>query len=353
VILHITWSLDVGGGEVFLSALTRALARRGRIQRVFTIGPRGRLADEVEAAGVPVTAFHKRSRAGLWTTARIAGAVRELRPALVHTHGEGGLFWGAPAAWLARVPVVSLLYQHHETWIKQLTARTALRIPATVIAGSHAIASYVHDHLGVRRERLMMIHCGIEPAAFSPRPERRLEASRGPVLVSVGRLVASKGHRILIEAFAQLRETWPRAELIIVGDGPERSALEHQTAVLGLTNAVRFPGTVYPTAGVLSRADVFVFPSLNEPQGLALLEAFAAGVPVVASRTGGIPEMLTHEVHGLLVEPGRAPAIVAAVGRLIADNALREACVARARDRLRAFDVDILAAQYDALYQQQ
>ena len=98
------------------------------------------------------------------------------------------------------------------------------------------------------------------------------------------------------------------------------------------------------------RADVFVFPSLVEPQGLALLEAYAAGVPVVASRTGGIPEMLEHGVDGLLVDPGDSPGLAAAVERLIEDETLRSSCVAHARSRLPAFDVENLAEEYLDVY---
>jgi glycosyltransferase involved in cell wall biosynthesis len=169
--------------------------------------------------------------------------------------------------------------------------------------------------------------------------------------VTVGRLVAFKGHRTLIDAFALVRRRRPRARLTIVGDGPERVSLERQAADAGLAGSVRFAGTVYPTNDVLAQADVFVFPSLHEPQGLALLEAYAAAVPVVASRTGGIPEMLEHEVDGLLVDPGDAPGLAAAIQRLTEDEPLRSACVAHACSRLPAFDVEHLADQYLGLYE--
>jgi glycosyltransferase involved in cell wall biosynthesis len=168
--------------------------------------------------------------------------------------------------------------------------------------------------------------------------------------VTVGRLFAAKGHRVLIDALPIVRRRYPNARLVIVGDGPERHALERQAEHAGVANAVTFAGTLYPTVDVLASADVFVFPSLNEPQGLALLEAYAAGVPVVASRTGGILEMLDHEVDGLLVDPDDAPSLAAAVERLTEDEALRSACVAHARGRLRAFDVETLAEEYLDVY---
>jgi glycosyltransferase involved in cell wall biosynthesis len=351
VIVHIIWSLDVGGGEVFLSGLSRTIARRGISQRIFTIGPRGRIAGEVESSGIPVTAFDKSSRIGLVTVVRMAAALRRIRPAVVQTHGEGGVFWGVPAATLAGIPVVSLIYQHHESRQKRVAARVGLRVPVTVIAGSRAVADYAHAQLGVPRERLRTIHCGIDPRRFAPVRAQVPASDEWPAIVAVGRLVAFKGHRTLIDAFALVRRRRPHARLTIVGDGPERVALERQVAGAGLAGSVRFAGTVYPTNDVLAHADVFVFPSLHEPQGLALLEAYAAAVPVVASRSGGIPEMLEHEVDGLLVDPGDAPGLAAAIQRLTEDEPLRSACVAHARSRLPAFDVEHVADQYLGVYQ--
>jgi glycosyltransferase involved in cell wall biosynthesis len=350
VIVHVIWSLDVGGGEVFLAGLSRAIAARGFSQQVFTIGPRGRLANEVEASGVPVMAFDKASRLGLFTIVRMAAALRRIRPSLVQTHGEGGVFWGVPAALLAGIPVVSLVYQHHDTVSKRLAVRAGLRVPATVIAGSRSIARYAQVQLGVRTDRIQTIYCGIEPARFTgDRAERPVDAE-WPVIVTVGRLVKFKGHRTLVSAFTSVRRQYPNARLLIVGEGPERNTLESHAAHLGVAGAVTFAGTVYPTNEVLEQADVFVFPSLEEPQGLAILEAYAAGVPVVASRTGGILEMLDHEVDGLLVEPGDDRGLAEAIRRLLEDEPLRSACVAHARTRLPAFDVDRLAEQYLEIY---
>lgn len=352
-VVHVIYFLDVGGGEVFLCGLARALAARGVAQHVFTIGPRGRLAAEVEAAGVPVTAFNKSSKAGLAAIARMASALGRLRPTLVHTHGEGGVLWGLPAARLAGVPAVSLVYQNQrETRLKTLAARAALGTPVLVLAGSRAVAEFVHGDLGVPRDRLRTIYCGIEPADFAGVHVSTQIDDGGPTLLTVGRLVSAKGHRTLVEAFARVRRRHARARLVIAGDGPEQPALAELAARLNVADGVTFAGTVYPTHDLLRRADVFVFPSLAEPQGLALVEAFAAGVPAVASRTGGIAEMLEHERHGLLVEPGDAGALAAAIERLLEDDGLRAACAAHARLRARDFDVTVLAGEYLDAYRE-
>jgi glycosyltransferase involved in cell wall biosynthesis len=350
-IVHIIWHLDIGGGEVFLHGLTGALARRGVPQHVFTVGPPGRLAASVEAAGARVTSFHKTSKIGGLTILRMAARLVRLRPSLVQTHGEGGMYWGLAAARLAGMPAISLLYQNaEETRIKTWAARTALRSPLAVIAGSLDVARFVRGVFRVPPARLQTIPCGIDTLAFAGAMAGSDRDRPGPVIVTVGRLVRRKGHHVLIDALAVVRDRHPHARLLIVGEGPERTALEAQAADRGMANRVTFMGTVYPTASVLAGADLFVFPSIGEPQGLALLEAYAAGVPVVASRTGGIPEMLTDGIEGLLAPPGDAGGLAGAMLHMLADDALRCAVVNRARLRARAFDVASLADRYLALY---
>lgn len=350
-IVHIIWHLDVGGGEVFLRGLAGALAGRGVPQHVFTIGPPGRLAASVEAAGVPVTSFHKASKIGGLTVLRMAAGLARLRPPLVQTHGEGGMYWGLPAARLAGVPAVSLLYQNvEESRIKTWASRAALRWPLAVIAGSDDVARFVREVFHVPAVRLQTIPCGIDTRGFAAAAAGSDRDRPGPVIVTVGRLVRRKGHHVLIDALAVVRDRHPHARLLVVGEGPERMALEAQAADRGMADRVTFMGTVYPTTSVLAAADLFVFPSIGEPQGLALLEAYAAGVPVVASRTGGIPEMLTDGVEGLLAPPGDAGGLASAMLRMLADDALRLAAVSRARLRATAFDVASLADRYLALY---
>lgn len=348
-VVHVIWHLDIGGGELFLRDLACELAGRDVPQHVFTVGPAGPLAFELAASGIPVTSFHKSTRLGLLAVFRMAMALRRLNPRIVQTHGEAGLYWGLFAARLARVPAVSLVYQNYdESSLKMLASRLMLRWARRVIASSRDVARFFIDVFDVPDGEVVTIPCGIVPMPALPR--RRGSAAAGPVLVTVGRLVERKGHRVLINALAIVKGRYPTVILRVVGDGPLRGELERAAIDAGVAYAVEFTGTVYPTGRMLASADVFVFPSLVEPQGLSILEAFAARLPVVASRTGGIPEMLDDGIDGLLATPGDPDDLASSILRMLDDRAFRLACVSRAAERLREFRIPEIADAYLDVY---
>jgi glycogen synthase len=173
---------------------------------------------------------------------------------------------------------------------------------------------------------------------------------RGPLIVFAGRLVAEKGVDTLIRAAALLETAG--ASLLLVGDGPERRQLEETAARLGIENRVRFTGFVPHDSipSILRRADVFVLPSLSEELGSVLLEAMHSGAAIVASRTGGIPALIQHDRNGLLVSPGDASELAAAIDRLLNDHQF--ACRVRRRARLDAGSRDwsTVAERVRAIY---
>jgi len=241
------------------------------------------------------------------------------------------------------------MYLNHDESVPKMWAfRVMLRGAMQVLAGSADIAAFLGRRLAVPTSKTIVVPCGILPDAFAAQPQ--INGSAGPVIITVGRLVPHKGHRVLLDAFARVVDHIPGASLHIVGDGPERGSLDRHARASGLADRVRFLGTCYPTTEVLGRADLFVLPSLVEPQGLALLEAYARSVPAVASRTGGIVEMLEHDVDGLLVRPGDPDDLASAILRMLTDATLRQRCSEHARLRLADFDVRAIAERYVQIY---
>lgn len=347
---HVIYHLGVGGGEQFLADLVRPLAAARWRQRVWCVGPGGPLAAQVREAGVPVTALGKRTRLGAVTVLRLAAGLARFRPDIVQVHGEAGALWGLPAARLALCRHrVALVYQNApERAVLMAAMRRCLRLAGHVIAGGASVARFTQERLGVPHDRISTILCGIDTARIPTAPRREWPAR--PTLLTIGRLVARKGQQTAVDALSLLRRRGCDARLVIAGDGPARADLERRVRALDLDGAVEFRGTVWPDAPLWLEADVFVLPSHEEPQGLVVLEAFAAGVPVVASATGGIEEMVMHDDNGLLCPPRDAAVLASAFQRLSSDPALRARLVAGGRRSVPQHDIRRIAEAYHELY---
>jgi colanic acid/amylovoran biosynthesis glycosyltransferase len=214
-------------------------------------------------------------------------------------------------------------------------------------------------------DRLEVIHCGVDTARFAPRRNGHPAGACGPLrLLCTGTLHAVKGQRYLIEAVARLRAEGLDVTCDFVGDGPDRAALAAQADQLGVAGAVRFHGaqTREQVIEHLRRADVVVAPSVPTADGrregipVALMEALASGVPVVASRLSGIPELVVDGETGLLAPPGDVAALAAAVRRLYGDPALRRSLGTAGRAAVeRDFDLKrnaaILAQRFQEVQQ--
>jgi glycosyltransferase involved in cell wall biosynthesis len=202
-----------------------------------------------------------------------------------------------------------------------------------------------------KRVRIIANGVAITPEDPAVRARVRSEFRLGdePVLLATSRLHPTKGHRDLLAAVAQLRQTSPRVRLLLVGDGVERPHLEEQARGLGLGDAVRFTGFRDDVTALLQAADLFVLPSLREGMPNAALEAMAAGLPIVACAVDGVPEAVADGETGLLVPPGSPDALADALGRLLADRARAERLGRAGRDRARErFALDRVLAETEA-----
>jgi glycosyltransferase involved in cell wall biosynthesis len=170
----------------------------------------------------------------------------------------------------------------------------------------------------------------------------------GPVVLSVGQLAPVKGHRLLIEAFAALRTTEPRARLVLVGGGPEEGRLRGLTAAAGLADRVSFLGHRQDPMSFIAAADVFVQPSLSEGMSNALMEAMSLGRCIVATRVGAAPDLLEDGVQALLPLPA-VPDVAEAIKRALGDPALRDRLGEAARERAGDFSVDRITSRLDAI----
>ncbi|MEY2432683.1 MAG: hypothetical protein QOC92_2408, partial [Acidimicrobiaceae bacterium] len=274
---------------------------------------------------------------------RLPSFTRELRrraPDIVHLH----LIW--PLA--CQYPLVAAVIAHRPRVVATAHAYVALNLSWRVdrqqrlytravdryIAVSEHVKRQLIEGLGWPEPKLEVIHNAVDIRKFQDpaRPEVRAELSGdtpGPLVVMVARLDPDKGHRHLLAAAAML----PDVRLVFAGDGPERGALEAFARELGVDDRVRFLGHRNDVPQLLAACDVMALPSAFEGLPISVLEAMAAGTPVVASNIGGVDEVVQNNLTGLLVHPGDAPALAAAIRRLVEDpgQAARLADAARAR----------------------
>jgi glycosyltransferase involved in cell wall biosynthesis len=345
VLLVVTLA-EVGGAQSSVASLLPALVTHFDVA-VAAHGA-GPLREAAEAAGArflplrnvrrPISLW--RDPAGLVELVRL---LRRERPDIVHAGSSKAGVLGRLAAVLAGVPVriftvhgwafaahsglSSRLYRFADRAVEPLTTVTICvsehEREAGLAAGTCA------------SERTVVIPNAVDVAG-APRSS---SAPRGrPLILAVGRLKAPKDFSTLVRALGRLPSD--SFDALIVGDGPDRPRLEDEIRALGLAGRVAFAGERRDVPELLAGADVFVLPSRSEGHPVSLLEAMAAGVPVVASRVGGVPEQIADGATGLLVEPGDSAALAAALRRLTADPSLRRRLGAAGRLRAeRAFDL--------------
>jgi D-inositol-3-phosphate glycosyltransferase len=290
--------------------------------------------DALRAADVHVRVVASpRGRAGaLGTAARyLSLAVRAKVAALFHRDFDVIVaHFLYPTAWLARIasmlsgrPYVVVAHGLDVTSVQGpgLLARMSLaatRRASLVVAVSRALEARIRSELDLPASvPTVVINMGVDRSVFTPAAGEGARADLGwpdgaKVALFAGNLIERKGVDVLVAAFADLHARGLCDRLAIAGDGPQRELLYAQAAALGVGEAVEFLGAVEAAtlAQLMRSADVFVLPSRDEPLGVVLLEAMACGTPVVASRVGGIPEIVTDGC-GVLVEPGDASALAA------------------------------------------
>lgn len=267
------------------------------------------------------------------TLCQLIRLFRHEQPALVHTHTSKAGVLGRLAAWFARVPVLvhtphgHVFYGHFgplRSWLFLQIERVLSVITDRLIALTEAERQDHLDRSVGKADRFSVVPSGIDRERFGRAKVQGKQQQdwfgcppEALVVGSVGWLTDVKGHIYLIEAVAKLKQDFPSLHLVIIGSGDRHDALLQQADLLGLRDAVHFLGYRDDVEPCLAGMDLFVLPSLNEGMGRALIEAMAAGLPVIASHVGGIPAVISHERTGLLVPPGDANALAVALRRLL------------------------------------
>ncbi len=350
-VLHLTSERGWRGGERQVLLLMRELHRLGIAQAL--AAPAGSpLAEFAAGAGFRLTPLHPTATLHPVNLLRLLRALPGSGPPILHAHTSPALTLASAVRRLR--PVSAVLYTRRTAFLVRPSRKyhTAAEI---YVAVSEAAERRLRD-AGTPDQRIRRIPDAVDlnHVRVSGRPPSRASAaSRSPTVVTVGHLSPEKGHRVLVEGWPTVLARVPGARLWIAGAGPERGELETLVQRLSLAASVRLLGFCEDVGDLLAGADVFVMPSLEEGLGTAVLEAMAMGLPVVASRTGGLPEVVGDGITGVLVPPGEPLPLADAVVRLLQDREASARMGAAGRRRAAAqFSAEGMATGYLGLYRE-
>jgi glycosyltransferase involved in cell wall biosynthesis len=311
--------------------------------------------EQLEMLGIPVTRIAVGARSYFREYRSLAALLVRLRPAIVHTHGYRADLIGGTVARTHHIPTVSTAHGFtgggYRNRFYERLQMVALRRADAVIAVSSPLAQRLADD-GVPPSKIHCIHNGFQPlVATMPRATaRKALGLPADALVAgwVGRLSIEKGADLMVEALAECDPKW---RLSIIGDGGEFARLRQQADALRLGDRITWHGPIANAGSLFSAFDAFVLSSRTEGSPITLFEAMNSGVPIVATRVGGVPEIV-NDSHALLVRAEEPRAIAAALAELERDAVGAASRSERARDRLlKSFSLGPWLEAVDDVYQ--
>lgn len=365
-ILHIITRLDVGGStENTMISVTRMPHEEFACSLISgrTTDPPSGLTESLCRAGVPWIQLRHLRRpvslladcSALWQLTR---AIRRMGVDIVHTHSSKAGFLGRLAARMAGVQhIVHTPHGHvFEGYFSPVATRTFIALERLAARWTDYIVTLsneeAQDHLRQRigrPEQFVTIPSGVDLDAVTAAPPVRLVPG-GPLITAVARLVPIKGLQYLVEAAPEILQRCPDARFLLVGNGEMRPMLEAQARSLGVSDRVHFAGYRKDVASILAGADAVVLPSLNEGMGRVLVMAMALGKPIVATRVGGVPELLGAGEAGLLVPARDALALAEAITKLLQDPSLASAVGEVGRRRAPRYSAESMLEALAKLY---
>jgi glycosyltransferase involved in cell wall biosynthesis len=352
-IIQILPSLELGGMERLAVDLARQQIAEGHEPSIYCTSHPGQFAPEAEAANVPVHSFGKTKGFSPRLIRDLVLRLRVDRPEVLHVHNALVLHYALAAAFFARVPiVVNTRHGGNNNWDPHCERiwRQAVRWTDAIVFISEAVREFyvARDRLSTRHTSV--IYNGIDLDKFTSHPARPSTDRPTFRIGAVGRLVPAKDHVTLIRSFAIVSAAMPLAELHIVGDGPGRMALSETAASLGITNRVFLHGANLDVSGFLSTLDLFVLSSISEGLPISLMEALAAGLPVVSTRLPGLTEMAPESVVAGYCPPGQPESLATEILR--AANRVDLPAFGKAASRwAQKFDIRNTWYQYQSLFE--
>lgn len=363
-VLHVIYSLYRGGAERVIETQVLGADRRRFELLVCSITSGGDLIHRMSNAGARVFLLGKRRRGDITALTKLANLINVERVDLLHLHNAPGMFWGTLARMLSgrRIPIVRT--EHNPYLPASLPRLYRILYPhftkraRRVICVSEVVRRSFAAAFPDLADRYVALPNGIRVQDYDKLPPRHecraaFHLSPGERLIgTVGRMSPVKNHRLLIEAFARVRERVPDVNLAIIGEGELRAKLADYAADLGVSEYVSLVKESRMIDYFYGALDVFVLSSSSEGMPLTLLEALASGVPVVATEVGGIPEVVESGTTGYLVPKGSAEFLAKRIIELLQDPAKAQSMALAGRTMVREkFPAEKMVAGIERLYE--
>ena len=361
-IVYVIGQLGIGGTERQLVALVQRLDRRQFQPHVICLSQDDTLSEPMRQAGCPVYVV-PRERLGLARTwLGLLSHLRRLRPAVAHVFAYAR-YLAIPAAWVARVPHIVVSERNVPLWKAswhRLLDRVLLRYVDLALANADRVRQTFWLDLGLPAERCRVIYNGLDLSAFdvqqragfaAPIPDGIENPLSGRVICAVANAEPKKRLNILIQAYASVRQQHPDTSLWIVGDGKQKPELVNLAESLKIANRVHFWGRRYDVPAILRYATMGVLSSRIEGCANALLEYMAAGLPAVATRVGGNPELVVEDETGLLVPSGNPQALADAILYLLQrPDVARQYGIAGRHRVEQHFSMELMLSETEEVY---
>ncbi|MGI6452587.1 MAG: glycosyltransferase family 4 protein [Syntrophomonadaceae bacterium] len=363
-VLHVIGGGEVGGAEELVLTLMKLLNPEKYEPCLLCLceGPFSFLAEKEGFFSVQIP---MRNRLDLATVTPVREFLWAHDIKLVHTHGVRANLVGRIAAKREKIPVVttfhSVLRYDYDSYLKALLAKYLTMLTNSYTHQFIAISGIIQEEIGrmgVPRDKISVIHNGLDTTRFkaagSPEHIKEMLGLKPdwPTISMIARLHPVKGHQFLLEAAQEMRDNGLNPQFLLVGEGVHRKPIEKMIARLGLQDSVVMTGYYESVEDIYAVSDILCVPSIMEGLGLVILEAMYFGVPVVASKIGGIPEIIEDGVDGLLVPPRDHQALAQALSRLLQNPGLAAEIALKGREKVSQFTMENMARQVEQVYEQ-